>query len=203
MPVVGKTLDHPNRLALFVQKRVAAGDKRAEIARRLGKSRQYLTLATALIEAPDWLLDAYRQGRCRGLAELYELRRLHGDHPRQVQAWVATTGSITRDRVAILKNDLSGQDGRIDEIPTSTGENAPGQEDAETAERSIRPAATAVAPRRHLNRRVHVEFEGQDYQLVLSVAPPREGTMYVRPLSGGPRRAAPASALKLRGFVDR
>jgi ParB family chromosome partitioning protein len=122
----------PLELALFVQKRLAAGDKRAEIARRLGKSRQYLTLATALIEAPEWLLDAYRQGRCRGLAELYEIRRLHGEHPRQVQAWVAATASITRDRVAILKSELDGQDGRVDEVTSSTRETALGQEDAET-----------------------------------------------------------------------
>ena len=69
----------PLELALFVQKRLACGDSKAEIARRLGKSRQYITLATALIEAPDWLLEVYRLNRCRGIGELYELRRLHGD----------------------------------------------------------------------------------------------------------------------------
>ena len=48
-------------LALFVQKRLALGDNQAEVAKRLGKSRQWVTLATALIEAPDWLLQAYRE----------------------------------------------------------------------------------------------------------------------------------------------
>ena len=33
----------PLELALFVQKRLAAGDNQAEIAKRLGKSRQYVT----------------------------------------------------------------------------------------------------------------------------------------------------------------
>jgi ParB family chromosome partitioning protein len=51
--------------------------------------------------------------------------------------------------------------------------------------------------------RLHVEMDGQDYQLVVSVAPAREGHLYVRPLTGGPRRLAPAAALKLRGFVTR
>ena len=55
----------PLELALFVQKRLALGDKQAAIARHLGKSRQWVTLATALIEAPDWLLQAYREGRWR------------------------------------------------------------------------------------------------------------------------------------------
>ena len=66
-------------------------------------------------------------------------------------------------------------------------------------------AAASVAARgmRHqqTNQRLHVEFEGQDFQLVVSVAPAQEGHLYVIPLAGGPRRLAPASSLKLRGFV--
>jgi ParB family chromosome partitioning protein len=51
------------------------------------------------------------------------------------------------------------------------------------------------------DQRVHVEFEGHDYQLVVSVVPDHAGCMYVRPLTGGPRRLAPVAALKLLGFV--
>ena len=79
----------PLELALFVQKRLALGDNQAEIARRLGKSRQWVTLATALIEAPDWLLAAYRDGRCTGRNELYEIRRLHGVDPQVIETWGA------------------------------------------------------------------------------------------------------------------
>ncbi len=60
-----------------------------DIARAIGKSRQYVTLATALIDPPDWLLAAYRDGRCRGLAELYDLRKLAGQHPQYVEAWAS------------------------------------------------------------------------------------------------------------------
>ena len=107
----------PLELALFVQKRLAAGDNQAEIAKRLGKSRQYVTLATALIEAPDWLLDAYRQGRCKGMTELYELRRLHGEHPQYIEAWTSDRESITRDGISTLRAELSG---------TVTGSARPG-----------------------------------------------------------------------------
>ena len=47
-----------------------------------------MTLATALIDAPSWLLQAYREGRCRGMAELYELRQLHDAAPRTVEELV-------------------------------------------------------------------------------------------------------------------
>src|SRR5574337_286456 len=79
----------PLELALFVQKRLALGDRQADVAKNLGKSRQWVTLATALIEPPEWLLQAYRDGRCRGMNELYELRRLHGQHADVVEVWTA------------------------------------------------------------------------------------------------------------------
>lgn len=63
--------------------------------------------------------------------------------------------------------------------------------------RSATPEAAARS-----DQRVHVEFEGHDYQLVVSVVPDHAGCMYVRPLTGGPRRLAPVASLKLLGFVS-
>lgn len=194
----------PLELALFVQKRLALGDKQADIARNLGKSRQWVTLATALIEAPDWLLQAYREGRCRGMMELYELRRLHGEHPQYIQAWVSDRESITRDSVAAMKAELTGV------VPGSARPGASAMMQAFDAARgdtgpdeAARHPAQRARPQPKTNKRLHVEMDGQDYQLVVSVAPAREGHLYVRPLTGGPRRLALATALKLRGFVSR
>ena len=204
----------PLEIALFVQKRLASGDNQAEIARRLGKSRQYVTLATALIEPPDWLLDAYRQGRCKGMTELYELRRLHGEHAEQVEAWASDREPMTRERIATLKRELfqpllESADA-VESAPTSAPVSASlgGIErvpDARPAEADAAGSSVAGRGMRHqqTNQRLHVEFDGQDFQLVVSVAPAQEGHLYVRPLAGGPRRLAPASALKLRGFVGR
>jgi ParB family transcriptional regulator, chromosome partitioning protein len=93
-------------LALFVQRRLAAKESQAEIARRLGKSRGYVTFICALIDAPDWLMNLYRSGRCRGIAELYELRRLHESEPDAVERWLAREGAVTRSEVQALKEAL-------------------------------------------------------------------------------------------------
>jgi ParB family transcriptional regulator, chromosome partitioning protein len=200
----------PLELALFVQKRLAMGDKQAEIAKRLGKSRQWVTLTTALIEAPDWLLQAYREGRCRGMNELYELRRLHGEHAQAVEAWVTQQPAITRDRIAGLRDQLEP---RAAQMLVNAGAEPPGQARDPSAiaggldnpSPPLRDAAASPAtppPRQpHSDQRIHVEFDGQDYQLVVSVAPDQAGHLYVRPLKGGPRRLAPAAGLKLLGFV--
>ena len=210
----------PLELALFVQKRIALGDNQAEIAKRLGKSRQWVTLATALIEPPDWLLQAYREGRCRGTNELYDLRRLHGEHGDVVEAWAAQQPTITRDRLTELRAALERRT-TADPTPAGgaeqplghadpVGANPMANETTETLSRAQEsPAdprsghtrsATPEAPARS-DQRVHVEFEGHDYQLVVSVVPDHAGCMYVRPLTGGPRRLAPVASLKLLGFV--
>jgi len=194
----------PLELALFVQKRLALGDKQADIAKNLGKSRQWVTLATALIEAPDWLLQAYREGRCRGMMELYELRRLHGEHPQSIEAWVANCTSITRDSVAAMKAELLGEAPGAALPVTSPMEPATDETRSEPdSNPKTEQGEQRYRPQRKTNTRLHVEMDGQDYQLVVSVAPAKEGHLYVRPLNGGPRRLAPAAALTLRGFVSR
>jgi ParB family chromosome partitioning protein len=197
----------PLELALFVQKRLALGDKQADIAKNLGKSRQWVTLATALIEAPDWLLQAYRERRCRGMNELYELRRLHGEYAVEVEAWATSHPGMTRDRIAELRTELEGAaaprasqpDAVSPAASSGPADQAVGADRATSSNR--RTDASRPARVQHTDQRIHVEFDGQDYQLVVSVAPDQPGHLYVRPLVGGPRRLAPASALKLLGFV--
>ena len=94
-------------LALFVQRRLVEGESQAEIARRLGKTRGYVTFIGALIDAPDWLLSLYRSHRCRGITELYALRKLHETWPDAVQTWLAGREHMGRAEVQALKDELS------------------------------------------------------------------------------------------------
>jgi ParB family transcriptional regulator, chromosome partitioning protein len=198
---------------------LALGDNQAEIAERLGKSRQWVTLATALIEPPDWLLQAYREGRGRGTNELYDLRRLHGEHGEAVEAWAAGQPTITRERLTQLRAALERSAAATSTVQSAVQSSS--DTDATATDRGLgitlegqsRPAAASDATPGTVarfagreastgsDRRVHVEFEGQDYQLVVSVVPDQAGCMYVRPLIGAPRRLAPVASLKLLGFV--
>src|SRR5689334_15536173 len=96
----------PLELALFIQRRLGAGESRVEIARRLGKSPSYVTLACALIDAPDWLMALYREGRCTGMLEIYEIRRLHHADPAEVEQWARDIPLISRADVERLKSAL-------------------------------------------------------------------------------------------------
>jgi ParB family chromosome partitioning protein len=181
----------PLELALFVQKRLALGESKSDIARRLGKSKQWLTLAATLVEAPQWLLQVHRQGRCSGLNELHELRRLYGENPVVVEHWAAQHDVLTRQRIAALKQTLA--DARATAV-LGEGNQAASLPDA--------TEASDGAEHRRSSGRIHVELDGQDYRLVVSAVPSEPHAMYIVPLAGGPRRAVPAGALRLRGFFD-
>ena len=96
----------PLELAMFVQRRLARGETQAEIARLLGKSQPYIVYVSALIDAPHWLMELYRQGRCRGMIELYQLRRLHAIAPARVEQWVSEHAVIARADVQQLKGEF-------------------------------------------------------------------------------------------------
>ena len=97
----------PLELALFVQKKLLSGTRASEIARTLGKSRGYLTFIGALIDPPAWLLDLYRSGRCRGISELYELRKLHESQPEAVAQWIEGRAHVSRADVQVFKERLA------------------------------------------------------------------------------------------------
>jgi ParB family transcriptional regulator, chromosome partitioning protein len=97
----------PLELAMFVQKKLQSGARSSEIARTLGKSRGYLTFIGALIDPPAWLLDLYRSGRCRGISELYELRKLHESQPVAVAQWIEGRAHVSRADVQVFKERLA------------------------------------------------------------------------------------------------
>ena len=192
----------PMELALFVQRRIGAGESLAQIARRLGKTRGYLTFVTALIDAPEWLLDLYRSGKCQGMTELYELRRLHEATPQAVERWVEGRETISRTDLSAFKSSAlpavgarQEQDAndRVRETRASTRVAAPvAQRDPGSVRRVERGTALAV----------EADYGGSIVLIDLSAAPGEDGAIFVREESGD-RRAVPAGELRLLRVVAR
>lgn len=99
----------PMELALFIKKRLDAGDQKKEIAKNLGKDGGIVTHHLALINPPACIEDAYRKGKCTSPKTLYELRSLHEKFPDQVDAWCNQAAEITRKSVAELSEKLKGK----------------------------------------------------------------------------------------------
>lgn len=99
----------PMELALFIKKRLDAGDQKKAIAKNLGKDGAIITQHLALIDPPACIEDAYSNGKCTSPKTLYELRGLHEKFPEQVEAWCADAVEITRKTVADLADELKGK----------------------------------------------------------------------------------------------
>jgi ParB family chromosome partitioning protein len=189
----------PMELALFVQRRLAQLETQAEIARRLGKSRQYVTYATGLIDAPDWLMALYREGRCRGLKELYDLRRLAVNDADAVANWVPQMRVVARSDVDALRERLSGQ--AAGTVPAAAARPRDSVSAADPvvpeAEQTRLPfAAAASTPRVDRSApavrvlTLLAECDGLTVRVLLDTAPAETGHVFVDPSDGGPRRAA-------------
>ena len=184
----------PLEIALFVQRALNQGQTQADIARAIGKSRQYVTLATALIDPPDWLMAAYREGRCRGLNELHELRKLAGEHPQYVEAWTSDRSPITRDAVMALRADLAVDSGSVRRGTSAL---------LESMEAGLRSgdAATASRKSRQQPLKLIALLDGAEVVVNTLQAPPKARQLFVIPVKGGQPEAVDTGRLILIGLT--
>lgn len=192
----------PLEIALFVQRALNKGQTQADIARAIGKSRQYVMIATALIDPPEWLMVAYREGRCRGMNELHELRKIHAAHPDRVEAWAAASPVFSRDRVAALRTQLEADEvlpeapsravgikGAVSR-PNTVSTPAPPEESRDQQPKAEVPSPSLVA-----------ELDGAVVCVLTDVIPEEEGHVYIRGRHRLAKKLVRASALKLIGFA--
>jgi ParB family transcriptional regulator, chromosome partitioning protein len=204
----------PLELALFVQRRMALGETQAFIAKGLGKSQPYIAYACALIDAPDWLMGLYRQGKCQGLTELYHLRRLHSKAPDRVSAWAASAETITRSDVQVLKRELGdsvSQPGHGEGPGSARGPatvtSTPKANHRSTANPAQASSPANVADLNALRRAPEVVSRGlfarrgtELMQIVLDDVPAAPGEVFVRKQGELFAESVAASDLQLLGF---
>ncbi len=204
----------PLELALFIERRMEAGDSQAEIARRLGKSRPYVTYASALIDAPDWLMTLYREGRCRGLLELHELRQLQLRCPEAVRRLESDREPITRQRIATIKAALV-EEGKgsptpaAEDLPANTPSVAGSISQTERVEAPGRDAVVgtfvnAAQPGFDptLAYALLAHLDGRVVEVVVDCAPSEDGSVFVE-TNANSRLAVHAGDLKLIRLVPR
>ena len=95
----------PLDLARFMRSRAEAGESNAEIAKRMGIDQTTVAHHLALLTLPPVLDEALKSGRCTSPRTLYELSKLHEEHPEQVVALASGDAALTRTAVAALKSN--------------------------------------------------------------------------------------------------
>lgn len=92
----------PLEIAHFIERRLAAGDKKGDIARTLGKSASYISDHALFFEFPDFIRDLYDSGRCRTIQALAMLHRAYKDFPGLVAGFCTGEREITAAEVRVF-----------------------------------------------------------------------------------------------------
>lgn len=99
----------PLEIAEFIQKRLDAGDSKVDIAKRLGKRKEFVTFHLALVDPPPFIEALITEGKTRNVQRLYQLRNLHAKHPEAVEAWCNEQVEISPQAIDQLAGELSGK----------------------------------------------------------------------------------------------
>jgi len=123
-------------IAAFVASRLDAGDTQAEISRKLGKPRDWVSRFASVQSMPEFLRARLESSSIRALYELYQAWRTH---PEAVERFCATQDSFTDAQARQLARDLRAE---------SDDFNAQSQSAAESSS----PERRDLAPRASLWR---------------------------------------------------
>jgi ParB family chromosome partitioning protein len=211
----------PMEIAMFIKARLDEGMQQQEIAQRLGKSKGFVSRACALIDAPEFIMAAYRDRKIAGTTEAYELRRLHERFPEVVQQWAAAQTEITRSAVFALRQVLEAAPAAAvphgQELPPTVAtcdalraavapaaapvgpgaSDAPASAAGQTAKRAAAPAP--VRPVLVLMG----EYKGQPLELDVTACPAVDAHLFGRRPGSTRRLTVPAAEVRLVGLISR
>ena len=203
----------PLEIASFIKKRLAAGDRRADIARGLNRDRAFITQHAALIDPPEFLLTLYHSGKCGSAVHLYELRNLYTDHAEKVVAWCEGTEEITRKGIIALKDFLNGNHNQQQAQEAEKAaphpsqkpshKEDPGKKLTAKAGQSTKQAKEIEDADRIRKPLLLVRHGKNTASIILDRKPSAEGFIFIRYDSGGKDvLEVPASSIKLDRLID-
>ena len=153
-------------LAAFIQKRIAHGETKKDIAARLGVTAPTITYLCALIDPPKLLLEVYHAGKCTTAEYLYRLRNLHTKNPKLVERSAAAATEINREWLEELTTAVNGPKTKQQQKggePAALLTNAPAESSG-----ARKPEPPDADPRKAKYRTIMVKHQDRPAQLVLN-----------------------------------
>ncbi|TXH84704.1 ParB/RepB/Spo0J family partition protein [Thauera aminoaromatica] len=177
----------PREIADFIGRELAAGKKKSEIAREIGKSPAFVTQHVTLLDLPDPIAQAFNSGRASDVTVVSELVTAFRKNPKEVSAWLADDSQeLTRGSVKLLREFLEDKRRQDAEYAHDweTGESLTvgAITEAEQGEYTLRGPSieNEVGSRRLRNTVVQVEHEGRRARLILYRRPTRNGRAWLK-----------------------
>ena len=99
----------PREIADYIGREIAAGRKKGDIAKAIGKSASYVTQHVALLDLPAPINAAWEAGKIGDVTIVAELLRLFKTDESAVIEHLATNDEITRSGVRMLKEYIEAR----------------------------------------------------------------------------------------------
>lgn len=203
-------------IARFIADRLDAGDTQAEISRKLGKPRDWVSRYASVQAMPDFLRARLEGSSIRALYELYQAWRTH---PDEIERRCATQDTFTDAQARQLVREVRGEGGRANprnELPAgrSRSENSDPLPEAVLPRNTVndREAATEVQPKTRVvsqsrsaaSLAIRVRYQNRLGQLVVDRLA-TQGSRHAVVLVDGAdhEEEVPASALTIEEILSR
>ncbi|MDZ4365814.1 MAG: KorB domain-containing protein, partial [Afipia sp.] len=133
----------PSEIARFITARLEAGEKQTEIARRLGKPRDWVSRYASVPKMPGFLQEKLATSSIRAVYELYQAWR---HEPADVEQAVKERGAFTDVQAREFASALRAPDEPAAAVDTAAGDAAKDTRSTEKgrASGSERPSPSAA-----------------------------------------------------------
>jgi ParB family chromosome partitioning protein len=206
-----------SEIARFIADRLDAGDSQAEISRKLGKPRDWVSRYASVQGMPEFLRARLEDSSIRALYELYQAWRTH---PDEIEQLCATQDSFTDAQARQLARDVRAKagrpnaqnespagpphSGRSDLLPEAVLPRAAAK-DREAATEDQPPKARVVSQSRSAaSLAIRVRYQNRAGQLVVDRLA-TQGSRHAVVLVDGAEHAeeVPTSALTIEEILSR
>lgn len=197
-------------IADFIGRELARGQRKADIARSIGKSAAFVTQHVALLDLPDPVARAFNGGRTRDVTVVNELLTAYRRDREEVTDWLADeTQEITRGSVRLLREFLddrrrtANDRGAAGAVATQDGLTGSAQaEDGHRDDRQGDQAAASPDVDRIRKTIVQVRHDGRPARLILNRRPPAQGRAWLKYEDDGHEVEADLAQVKLVALLE-
>jgi ParB family chromosome partitioning protein len=188
----------PREIAEFINRELAKGFKKGEIAKRIGKSNAFVSQHVTLMNLPDPIADAFNNGRVQDVTAINELVKLHKTNAVEVERWLeAPDLSITRKSVQELREVTLGDD---QETYSNSGAEQ-GEAQAESTTERLTPKKQKDVSDKLRKPRLLLKHRGKEARLLYDRRAKNQETAWIRYDEGGKEEIVDLSKIKLLRLI--
>ena len=200
-------------IAQFIQKRIAAGDSKSNIAEKLSENANYVTYHLALLDMPEMIAEAYSQGKIKGAQLIYRLINLYKDAPILAESLISSNEEITnalilKTRKAEANTDTKNASQNVDNTDTEYASIATQNLPYHNPANEERPTTKLIDPTETEPRKIKKPLllgfyqEHQPCMVLLHQKPTTAGFMFIKLELTGETLEVPAEVIKLNLLTE-